>query len=177
MAYTSLYRRFRPETFDEVIGQAHIVRTLINQLKNGSVGHAYLFTGTRGVGKTSVAKMFARAVNCLSPVNGSPCGKCEVCRQLISQTNFDIQEIDAASNNSVDQIRELIEKINFPPTVGRYKVYIIDEVHMLSRSAHNALLKTLEEPPSYAIFILATTEVHQIPPTILSRCLRFDFRL
>ena len=177
MAYTSLYRRYRPDTFRDVIGQDHVVRTLVNQIKSGNIGHAYLFTGTRGTGKTSVAKIFSRAVNCLHPEDGSPCGKCEVCMELALSGNFDVLEIDAASNNSVDQIRELTDKINFPPTAGRYKVYIIDEVHMLSKSAHNALLKTLEEPPEHAIFILATTEVHAIPATILSRCMRFDFRL
>lgn len=178
MAYTSLYRKYRPDTFDKVIGQDHIVRTLKNQIATDSIGHAYIFTGTRGTGKTSVAKIFARAVNCLSPLSdGSPCGKCEHCVELASPSNFDILEIDAASNNSVDQIRELTDKIGFPPTIGKYKVYIVDEVHMLSKAAFNALLKTLEEPPSHAIFILATTEIHQIPATILSRCLRFDFRL
>ena len=177
MAYTSLYRKYRPDTFDKVIGQDHIVRTLKNQIETGQVGHAYIFTGTRGTGKTSVAKIFARAVNCLHPVDGSPCGKCENCVELAHSGNFDILEIDAASNNSVDQIRELTEKINFPPTIGKYKVYIIDEVHMLSKAAFNALLKTLEEPPAHAIFILATTEIHQVLPTILSRCLRFDFKL
>ena len=177
MAYTSLYRKYRPDTFDKVIGQDHIVRTLKNQIETGQIGHAYIFTGTRGTGKTSVAKIFARAVNCLNPVNGSPCGKCDNCIELAKSGNFDILEIDAASNNSVDQIRELTEKINFPPTIGKYKVYIIDEVHMLSKAAFNALLKTLEEPPQHAIFILATTEIHQILPTILSRCLRFDFKL
>ncbi len=177
MAYTSLYRRYRPETFDDVIGQDHIVRTLKNQIATGTVGHAYVFTGTRGTGKTSVAKIFARAVNCASPVDYSPCGKCDVCRELALSGNFDVVEMDAASNNSVDQIRELTDKILFPPTVGKFKVYIIDEVHMLSKSAYNALLKTLEEPPAHVIFILATTEVHSIPATILSRCLRFDFRL
>lgn len=177
MAYTSLYRRYRPDTFRDVIGQNHIVRTLVNQIKTGNIGHAYLFTGTRGTGKTSVAKIFSRAVNCLHPEDGSPCGKCPVCLELALSGNFDVLEIDAASNNSVDQIRELTDKINFPPTIGKYKVYIVDEVHMLSKSAHNALLKTLEEPPEHAIFILATTEVHAIPATILSRCLRFDFRL
>ena len=177
MAYTSLYRKYRPDSFDKVIGQDHIVRTLKNQIATDSIGHAYIFTGTRGTGKTSVAKIFARAVNCLHPVDGSPCGKCENCLELASPSNFDILEIDAASNNSVDQIRELTDKINFPPTIGKYKVYIVDEVHMLSKAAFNALLKTLEEPPSHAIFILATTEIHQIPATILSRCLRFDFRL
>lgn len=177
MAYTSLYRKYRPDSFEKVIGQDHIVRTLKNQLASSSVGHAYIFTGTRGTGKTSVAKIFARAVNCMHPVNGSPCGKCNNCVELAKNSNFDILEIDAASNNSVDQIRELTDKVNFPPTIGKYKVYIVDEVHMLSKSAFNALLKTLEEPPSHAIFILATTEIHQIPATILSRCLRFDFRL
>lgn len=177
MAYTSLYRKYRPDTFDKVIGQDHIVRTLKNQIAHGNIGHAYIFTGTRGTGKTSVAKIFARAVNCLSPVDGSPCGHCDNCLALAEPGNFDILEIDAASNNSVDQIRDLTDKINFPPTVGKYKVYIVDEVHMLSKAAFNALLKTLEEPPEHAIFILATTEIHQIPATILSRCLRFDFRL
>ncbi|MEG2541182.1 MAG: DNA polymerase III subunit gamma/tau [Clostridia bacterium] len=177
MAYTSIYRKYRPDTFQKVIGQEHIVRTLKNQILTDTIGHAYIFTGTRGTGKTSVAKIFAKAVNCLHPKDGSPCGKCENCIELSKGSNFDILEIDAASNNSVDQMRELTDKINFPPTVGKYKVYIIDEVHMLSKSAYNALLKTLEEPPSHAIFILATTEIHQIPATILSRCLRFDFRL
>jgi DNA polymerase III subunit gamma/tau len=177
MAFNSLYRRFRPETFEEVIGQDHIVRTLVNQIKNNAVGHAYLFTGTRGTGKTSVAKIFSRAVNCENNVGGSPCDKCETCLELKLSSNFDILEIDAASNNSVELMRDLTEKINFPPTVGRYKVYIIDEVHMLSKSAFNALLKTLEEPPQHAIFILATTEAQSIPATIMSRCLRFDFRL
>lgn len=177
MAYTSLYRKYRPDTFDKVIGQDCIVRTLKNQILSDSVGHAYIFTGTRGTGKTSVAKIFARAVNCLHPVDGSPCGKCENCVELASSNNFDILELDAASNNSVEQIREITDKIGFPPTVGRYKVYIVDEVHMLSTAAFNALLKTLEEPPQHAIFILATTEIHKIPATILSRCLRFDFKL
>ncbi len=177
MANTSLYRRYRPETFDDVIGQDHIVRTLKNQIATDTVGHAYLFTGTRGTGKTSVARIFARAVNCATPVDSSPCGKCDVCLELALSDNFDVIEIDAASNNQVDQIRELTDKVGFPPTIGKYKVYIIDEVHMLTKSAYNAFLKTLEEPPAHAIFILATTEVHQIPATILSRCLRFDFRL
>ena len=175
MAYTSLYRRYRPSTFDEVVGQEHIVRTLRNQIKSGAVSHAYLFTGTRGTGKTSVAKIFARAVNCLAPRDGSPCGECDVCKALASPTSLDILEIDAASNNSVDQMRELTDKINFPPTVGRYKVYIIDEVHMMSTGAFNALLKTLEEPPENVVFILCTTEPHKVLPTIVSRCQRFDF--
>jgi len=178
MEYTSLYRKYRPDSFAKVIGQDHIIKTLRNQLANGNIGHAYIFTGTRGTGKTSVAKIFARAVNCLSPLSdGSPCGKCANCERLLEPGNLDIYEIDAASNNSVEDVRDIIEKINFPPTVGRYKVYIVDEVHMLSKSAFNALLKTLEEPPEHAIFILATTEIHMVPATILSRCLRFDFRL
>lgn len=177
MAYVSLYRKYRPATWDKVIGQSHIVTTLVNQIEAGTVGHAYLFTGTRGTGKTSSAKIFARAVNCLHPEHGSPCGKCEVCRALAGSDNIDIIEMDAASNNGVDEIRELKENVQYPPTVGKYKVYIIDEVHMLSASAFNALLKTLEEPPAHVIFILATTEVHKLPQTILSRCMRFDFRL
>ena len=177
MAYVSLYRKYRPSTWDKVIGQNHIVTTLINQIKTGTVGHAYLFTGTRGTGKTSSAKIFARAVNCLNPVNGSPCGKCEVCQSLKNNNNVDIIEMDAASNNGVDEIRDLKESVQFQPSVGKYRVYIIDEVHMLSTSAFNALLKTLEEPPHHVIFILATTEVHKLPQTILSRCMRFDFRL
>lgn len=177
MSYLALYRKFRPKTFDEVIGQDHITKTLINQINKGTIGHAYLFTGSRGTGKTTCAKIFSRAVNCLHPVNGSPCGECEVCKALNEPNNVDILEIDAASNNRVDEIRELREKIKYPPIHGRYKVYIVDEVHMLTDSAFNALLKTLEEPPKHAIFILATTEVHKLPATILSRCMRFDFRL
>lgn len=177
MEYASIYRRFRPTTFDDVIGQKHVVRTLTNQIKNGNVGHAYLFTGTRGTGKTSCAKIFARAVNCLHPVNGSPCGECEVCRALIDNASTDVIEMDAASNNGVDEIRTLKENVMYRPTIGKYKVYIIDEVHMLTGSAFNALLKTLEEPPEHVIFILATTEVQKLPQTILSRCIRFDFRL
>lgn len=177
MAYVSLYRKYRPSSWDKVIGQNHIVKTLVNQIESGTVGHAYLFTGTRGTGKTSSAKIFARAVNCLHPVNGSPCGECDVCKAIAGNNNIDIIEMDAASNNGVDEIRDLKESVQFPPTVGKYKVYIIDEVHMLSPSAFNALLKTLEEPPSHVIFILATTEVHKLPQTILSRCMRFDFRL
>lgn len=177
MAYLSLYRKFRPSGFDKLLGQEHIVRILVNQIKTGSIGHAYLFTGARGTGKTSAAKIFARAVNCLNPVNGSPCGECAVCRALLDVSNLDILEIDAASNNGVDEIRDLREKIKYPPVSGKYKVYIVDEVHMLSTAAFNALLKTLEEPPRHAIFILATTEVQKLPDTILSRCMRFDFRL
>lgn len=175
--YLALYRKYRPLAFDEVIGQEHITRTLQNQVKSGDISHAYLFTGSRGTGKTSCAKIFARAVNCQNPQNGSPCGKCEVCLALGEQNNTDIVEMDAASNNRVDEIRDLREKVKFPPIIGKKKVYIIDEVHMLTDSAFNALLKTLEEPPSHIVFILATTEVHKLPATILSRCTRFDFRL
>ncbi len=177
MAYLALYRRFRPSGFDGLIGQDHIVRTLTNQINSGRIGHAYLFCGARGTGKTSAAKIFARAINCLSPVNGSPCGKCEVCKALADSSNLDILEMDAASNNKVENVREIREKIQYPPVSGKYKVYIIDEVHMLTTEAFNALLKTLEEPPKHAVFILATTEVHKLPSTILSRCMRFDFRL
>ncbi|MFA7663940.1 MAG: DNA polymerase III subunit gamma/tau, partial [Clostridia bacterium] len=175
--HISLYRKYRPDSWEKVIGQKHIVTTLINQIKSGRLTHAYLFTGTRGTGKTSSAKIFAKALNCLNPQNGSPCNKCSVCLALSEENNLDVVEMDAASNNSVDDIRELREKIQYPPTIAKYKVYIIDEVHMLSGSAFNALLKTLEEPPSHAIFILATTEVNKLPQTILSRCMRFDFRL
>ena len=172
----ALYREFRPTTFTQVIGQNHITRTLSNQVKSGELTHAYLFTGTRGTGKTSCAKIFSKAVNCLSPEDGSPCGNCSVCKAL-NEPNTDVLEIDAASNNRVDEIRDLRERVKYPPTIARKKVYIIDEVHMLTESAFNALLKTLEEPPEYVIFILATTEVHKLPATILSRCTRFDFRL
>ena len=177
MAHISLYRRYRPISFDEVIGQGHIVRTLVNQIKTDNISHAYLFTGTRGTGKTTVARIFARAINCENPVNGNPCGKCSACVELQKPGNMDILEIDAASNSTVDEIRDLREKVKYPPVIGKYKVYIIDEVHMLSTSAFNALLKTLEEPPSHAVFILATTDVHKLPQTILSRCMRFDFKL
>ncbi|HPD01860.1 MAG TPA: DNA polymerase III subunit gamma/tau [Eubacteriales bacterium] len=176
MEINSLYRKYRPDTFDKVIGQDHIVRTLKNQIKRGKVGHAYLFCGTRGTGKTSTAKIFARALNCLHPVDGSPCGECVPCVEL-ARPNVDIIEIDAASNNGVDEIRELKERINYRSAIANKRVYIIDEVHMLTASAFNALLKTLEEPPEHIVFILATTEPHKIPATILSRCLRFDFKL
>ena len=172
----ALYREFRPTSFSGVIGQNHITRTLSNQVKTGELTHAYLFTGTRGTGKTSCAKIFSKAINCLSPVDGSPCNECEVCKAL-DLPNTDVLEIDAASNNRVDEIRDLRERVKYPPTIARKKVYIIDEVHMLTESAFNALLKTLEEPPEYVVFILATTEVHKLPATILSRCTRFDFRL
>ncbi|MBQ7408841.1 MAG: DNA polymerase III subunit gamma/tau [Clostridia bacterium] len=177
MSYLALYREFRPQTFDQIIGQEHVVRTLVNQITTDRIGHAYLFCGARGTGKTTAAKVFARAINCLSPVNGSPCGECEVCKKLENPTNLDILEMDAASNNKVENVRDIREKVQYPPVAGKYKVYIIDEVHMLTTEAFNALLKTLEEPPAHAVFILATTEVHKIPATILSRCLRFDFKL
>ena len=176
MSYTALYRKFRPATFEGVKGQDHIVTTLTNQIKAGRVGHAYLFTGTRGTGKTSIAKIFARAVNCEHPVDGSPCEECATCRAIAAGTSMNVIEIDAASNNGVDNIREIVDEVSYSPAEGKYKVYIIDEVHMLSIGAFNALLKTLEEPPSYVIFILATTEVHKIPITILSRCQRYDFK-
>ncbi len=177
MNHVALYRKYRPKSFEEVIGQDHITKTLQNQISSDQIGHAYLFTGSRGTGKTSVAKILARAVNCLSPVGGSACGTCENCKRLEQENDINIIEIDAASNNKVDDIREIRDKVKFTPVGAKYKVYIIDEVHMLSDSAFNALLKTLEEPPSYVIFILATTEVHKLPQTILSRCVRFDFRL
>ncbi len=176
MAYTALYRKFRPDNFEDVKGQSHIVTTLQNQIKAERMGHAYLFCGTRGTGKTSIAKIFARAVNCEHPVNGSPCNECAMCRSINAGTSMNVIEIDAASNNGVDNIREIVDEVQFSPAEGKYKVYIIDEVHMLSIGAFNALLKTLEEPPSYVIFILATTEVHKIPITILSRCQRYDFK-
>ena len=176
MSYTALYRKWRPTSFEEVRGQDHIVKTLKNQINSGRIGHAYLFCGTRGTGKTSIAKIFARAVNCEHPVDGSPCGECSMCRQIAEGASLNVVEIDAASNNGVDNIRDIREQVQYPPTDGRYRVYIIDEVHMLSIGAFNALLKTLEEPPSYVIFILATTEVHKIPITILSRCQRYDFK-
>lgn len=176
MSYTALYRKFRPGGFEDVKGQDHIVQTLKNQIKAERIGHAYLFCGTRGTGKTSVAKIFAKAVNCEHPVDGSPCGQCAMCQKIAEGTSMNVIEIDAASNNGVDNIREIREEVAYRPTEGQYKVYIIDEVHMLSIGAFNALLKTLEEPPEYVIFILATTEVHKIPITILSRCQRYDFK-
>jgi len=176
VSYTALYRKFRPTEFDEVKGQDHIVTTLKNQIKTGRIGHAYLFTGTRGTGKTTIAKIMAKAVNCENPTDGSPCNKCAICSNINENTSINVRELDAASNNGVDSIRQIIEEVEYPPTEGKYKVYIIDEVHMLSTGAFNALLKTLEEPPSYVIFILATTEVAKIPITILSRCQRYDFK-
>lgn len=175
MSYTALYRKFRPVSFEDVKGQDHIVTTLKNQLKAGRIGHAYLFCGTRGTGKTTVAKILARAVNCEHLKDGSPCNECDTCKGILSGTSTNVIEIDAASNNGVDNIREIREEVSYRPTQGKYKVYIIDEVHMLSTGAFNALLKTLEEPPEYVIFILATTEVNKIPVTILSRCQRYNF--
>lgn len=176
MSYTALYRKFRPTEFPDVKGQDHIVTTLKNQIRADRVGHAYLFCGTRGTGKTTVAKIFAKAVNCEHPVDGSPCGECASCRAIASGASMNVIEIDGASNNGVDNIREIREEVSYSPTEGKYKVYIIDEAHMITPAAFNALLKTLEEPPSYVIFILATTDVHKVPMTILSRCQRYDFR-
>lgn len=176
MSYTALYRKWRPVSFEDVKGQEPIVQTLKNQITSERIGHAYLFCGTRGTGKTSIAKIFARAVNCEHPVDGSPCNECAACCSILSGSSMNVVEIDAASNNGVENIRDIREQVQYPPTEGRYRVYIIDEVHMLSIGAFNALLKTLEEPPSYVIFILATTEVHKIPITILSRCQRYDFK-
>lgn len=176
MSYVALYRKFRPDQFGDVKGQDHIVTTLKNQIESGRIGHAYLFCGTRGTGKTTVAKIFAKSVNCEHPVDGSPCGECPTCKAIAAGVSMNVIEIDAASNNGVDNIREIVDEVSYSPAEGKYKVYIIDEVHMLSIGAFNALLKTLEEPPSYVIFILATTEVHKIPITILSRCQRYDFK-
>lgn len=174
--YQVLYRKYRPKVFSDVYGQEHVTSTLLNEIKEKCISHAYLFTGSRGTGKTSCAKILAKAVNCENSVNGEPCNECEVCRGLDSGSIYDVVEIDAASNNGVDNIRDLREEANYMPSRGRYRVYIIDEVHMLSTGAFNALLKTLEEPPAHVIFILATTEVHKLPATILSRCQRFDFK-
>ena len=176
MAYQALYRKYRPQSFSDVIGQEHITVTLQNELKEGKIVHAYLFTGTRGTGKTTCAKILAKAINCTASVSGDPCCECDMCRAVANDEITDIVEIDAASNNGVDNIRELREQVAFTPATAKYRVYIIDEVHMLSQSAFNALLKTLEEPPEHVVFILATTEVHKLPATILSRCQRFDFR-
>ena len=177
MSYLAIYRRFRPDSFEKMVGQEQVVKTLVNQIKTDRIGHAYLFCGARGTGKTTAAKIFARAINCLDPVDGSPCGRCEACKKLADPQNLDILEIDAASNNKVDNVREIRDKIQYPPVAGKYKVYIIDEAHMLTSEAFNALLKTLEEPPKHAVIIMATTEPHKLPATILSRCMRFDFRL
>ena len=178
MAYQALYRRWRPSGFDGIVGQDAVVKTLKNQIKADRIGHAYLFCGTRGTGKTSAAKIFARAVNCphAKEHDGSPCNECDTCKAISSGRALNVFEIDAASNNGVDNIRDIREQVEYPPVTGRYKVYIIDEVHMLSTGAFNALLKTLEEPPAYVIFILATTDPQKLPATILSRCQRYDFR-
>lgn len=176
MAYKALYREWRPDIFEEVVGQEHITSTLKNQIKNNKIAHAYLFSGIRGTGKTSTAKIFARAINCLNPKDYNPCNECDICKGIIKESIMDVVEIDAASNNGVDNIRDIRENVKYPPSKASYKVYIIDEVHMLSQGAFNALLKTLEEPPEYVVFILATTEPHKIPATILSRCQRFDFK-
>ena len=176
MGYTALYRKFRPQTFSEMVGQEHITRTLKNQIIANRVGHAYLFNGVRGTGKTTSAKVLARAINCLNPKDGEPCNECEICKSALSGSLTDIVEMDAASNNSVEDIRSIREEVNFLPTKAKYRVYIIDEVHMLSQGAFNALLKTLEEPPEHVKFILATTEPQKLPATILSRCQRFDFK-
>ena len=176
MGYTALYRKFRPLNFSEMVGQEHITRTLRNQVIEQRVGHAYLFNGGRGTGKTSAAKILARAVNCLNPKDGEPCNECEICKAILSGSLTDVVEMDAASNNSVEDIRAIRDEVNFLPTRAKYRVYIIDEVHMLSTGAFNALLKTLEEPPEHVKFILATTEPQKLPATILSRCQRFDFK-
>ena len=176
MAYQALYRKWRPRTFDDVIGQTHVVSTLKNEITAGKTAHAYLFCGTRGTGKTSCAKIFARAINCLNPKDGNPCNECEICRGALDGSIMDITEIDAASNNGVDNIREIRDEVSYSAAQAKYKIYIIDEVHMLSGGAFNALLKTLEEPPPYVVFILATTEAHKLPATITSRCQRFDFK-
>ncbi|MDR0271693.1 MAG: DNA polymerase III subunit gamma/tau [Clostridiales bacterium] len=176
MSYKALYRKMRPLSFKEIVGQPHVVRALVNQLNSNQVSHAYLFCGTRGTGKTSAAKILARAVNCFAPQNGEPCNECEMCKNILTERSLDVAEIDAASNNGVENIRDLRDEVKYLPNDGRYKVYIIDEVHMLSTSAFNALLKTLEEPPPHVIFILATTDPQKIPATILSRCQRYDFR-
>ncbi len=176
MAHVALYREWRPLTFDEVVEQTHVVTALRQAVITGQIAHAYLFSGTRGTGKTTVAKIFSRAINCLNPVAGNPCNKCEICTGILNGSLLDVVEMDAASNNSVDTIRRIVDEVLFMPSQARFKVYIIDEVHMLSTGAFNALLKTLEEPPAHAVFILATTEPHRIPATILSRCQRYEFR-
>lgn len=176
MAYTALYRKYRPLTFHEIVGQDHITKTIRNQIMQDRVGHAYLFSGGRGTGKTSAAKVLSRAINCLNPKDGEPCNECEVCKGILNGSLTDVVEMDAASNNSVEDVRSIREEVNFLPTIAKYRVYIIDEVHMLSTGAFNALLKTLEEPPEHVKFILATTEPQKLPATILSRCQRFDFK-
>ena len=173
--YQALYRKWRSRTFSEMVGQEAVIRTLRHQVASGRIAHAYLFCGSHGTGKTSAAKIMARAINCLHPVDGDPCLECESCRALMENASLDVFEMDAASNSRVEEIRDLLEKVEYPPQNGKYKVYIIDEVHMLSNAAFNALLKTLEEPPSYMVFILATTEPQKLPSTILSRCQIYDF--
>ena len=175
MAYIALYRKYRPQTFSDMVGQESVTKILKNQIKSGKISHAYIFSGTRGTGKTSAAKIFARAINCLNPKDGEPCNECEVCKNIIEGSTTDVVEMDAASNNSVENIRQIRQEVIYATVDVKYRVYIIDEAHMLTTSAFNALLKTLEEPPENVIFILATTEKHKIPVTILSRCLRFDF--
>lgn len=175
MAYISLYRKYRPATFESIVGQENVTRILQNQIKSGKISHAYIFSGSRGTGKTSAAKVFARAINCLHPINGEPCNECEVCKNILEGNTTDVVEMDAASNNSVENIRQIRQEVVYATIDVKYRVYIIDEVHMLTTSAFNALLKTLEEPPANVVFILATTEQHKIPVTILSRCLRFEF--
>ena len=174
MAYRALYREWRPAVFADVVGQDAVVKTLLRQITTGRIAHAYLFCGSRGTGKTSLAKIMSRAINCRQPKDGEPCGVCEVCKAVLSESTLDVVELDAASNNSVDNVRDLLEQVRYPAQLGNYKVYIIDEVHMLSTAAFNALLKTLEEPPEHVVFILATTEPQRIPATILSRVQRFD---
>ena len=176
LTYTALYREWRPKTFNDVVGQEHITTTLKNQILNNRIAHAYLFCGTRGTGKTSTAKVFAKALNCLNLKEGEPCSKCEMCRKINEGLAIDVTELDAASNNGVDKIRDIIDDVKYPPQEAKYKVYIMDEVHMLSAGAVNAFLKTLEEPPNNVIFILATTDPQKLPITILSRCQRFDFK-
>ena len=176
LEYTALYRKFRPIAFKDIVGQEHITKTLVNQMNQDRVGHSYLFSGGRGTGKTTTAKILARAVNCLEPKNGEPCNKCVACKEILAGSSTDVVEMDAASNNSVEDVRTIREEVNFLPTSAKYRVYIIDEVHMLSTGAFNALLKTLEEPPKHVKFLLATTEPQKLPATILSRCQRFDFK-